>query len=117
MKSSKQEQYKDLSAMTHYSFSSLKNLIAVKQGQVITEIKLNGTTVPLVAKTAISYKTKIDSKLPFRIKETIFSQEVLFTIEKGKQYGKVTVWKNGVEIGSTPLIAAISTGDVARSSE
>jgi D-alanyl-D-alanine carboxypeptidase len=117
MKSSKQEQYKDLSSMTNYSFSLLEKVIAVKQGQVITKINLNGTAVPLVAKTAITYKTKIDSKLPFRIKETIFSQEVLFTIEKGKQFGKVTVWKNGVEIGSAPLIAAISTGDVASNSE
>jgi D-alanyl-D-alanine carboxypeptidase len=117
MKSSKQEQYKDLAAMTNYSFSLMRNVIAIKQGQEITTVKLNGTSVPLIAKTEISYKSKIDSKLPFRIKETIFPQEALLAIEKGKQYGEVTVWKNGVKIGSTPLIASISSGDVARSRE
>jgi D-alanyl-D-alanine carboxypeptidase len=117
MKSSKQEQYKDLAAMTNYSFSLMKNVVAVKQGQTITTVKLNGISVPLIAKTAISYKSKLDSKLPFRIKETIYPQEALFSIVKGKQYGEVTVWKNGVEIGSAPLIAAMSSGEVARNSE
>lgn len=117
MKSSKQEQYKDLASMTNYSFSLMKNVIAVKQGQAITTVKLNGTSVPLIAKTAISYKSKIDSKLPFRIKETIFPQDLLFSIVKGEQYGEATVWKNGVKIGSTPLIAAKSSGEVARNNE
>jgi D-alanyl-D-alanine carboxypeptidase len=117
MKSSKQEQYKDLAAMTNYSFSLMKNVVAVKQGQEITTVKLNGTSVPLIAKTEISYKSKIDSKLPFRIKETIFPQEALFNIEKGKQYGEVTVWKNGVKIGSAPLIAAMSLAGVSGSSD
>jgi D-alanyl-D-alanine carboxypeptidase len=117
MNSSKQEQYKDLAGMTNYSFSVMRNVIAVKQGQTVTTVKLNGISVPLIAKTAISYRSKLESKIPFRIKETIFPEETLFSIEKGKQYGEVSVWKNGVKIGSAPLIAAISSGDVARNSE
>lgn len=117
MKSSKKEQYKDLEAMTNYSFGLMKNVEVVKQGQTITTVHLNGTSIPLSAKNTISYSTKKDSKIPFRIKETLFPQDVLISVVKGKQYGEVTVWKNGVKIGSSPLIATMSFGEVASHSE
>jgi D-alanyl-D-alanine carboxypeptidase len=113
MKSSKQDQYKDLTAMTNYSFKLLKSVVIIKEGQTINSVQLNGSSVPLIAKKSITYAAKLDSKIPFRMKETIFPQDALTSIVKGKQYGEVTVWKNGVKIGSTPLIAVRSIGKMA----
>jgi D-alanyl-D-alanine carboxypeptidase len=115
MKSTKVEQYKDLSKMTNYSFSMMQNVVAVKQGQPITKVNLNGSSIPLIAKGNIAFKTKKDSKLPISIKESIFPQDSFTSIIKGKQYGEVTVWKNGVKIGTTPLIATMSSEGVASS--
>jgi D-alanyl-D-alanine carboxypeptidase len=55
MKSSKQEQYKDLTAMTNYSFSQMKNVVIVKEGDMLGRIESSGKNIQLIAKHAMAY--------------------------------------------------------------
>ncbi|MFY4776552.1 D-alanyl-D-alanine carboxypeptidase family protein [Metabacillus sp. RGM 3146] len=108
LKSSKKEEYKDLSAITNYSFSMMKKIEAVKKGQYITTIKIGNSSIPLITENAISYTAKKDSKQPVIIKTT-FPQNWISYIAKGEQFGEVVVLKNGVRVGSSPLIASKSS--------
>lgn len=115
MKSSKKEEYKDLSAITTYSFAMMQKAEVVKQGETITSVNMNGTSIPLVAKNTISITAKKDSKFPFSKKVTIIPLAADSIIGKDQMCGEVTIWKNGVKVGSSPLVASMSSAVAAAS--
>ncbi|MBS2967843.1 D-alanyl-D-alanine carboxypeptidase [Metabacillus sp. KIGAM252] len=104
MKSTKSHAVKDIAAMTNYSFSMMETIQPVAAGQTAATINVRNTKVPLIVQNAISFSTKKDSRLPITIKN-IFPRTPITSIAVGQPFGEVTVWKNDVKVGSSPLIS------------
>ncbi|AZB41778.1 D-alanyl-D-alanine carboxypeptidase [Bacillus sp. FJAT-42376] len=106
MKSTKAHAVKDLAAMTAYSFSMMQTIQPVFAGQAVATINVRNTPVPLVVQNAISFSAKKDSRLPVTIKN-IYPRTPIASIAVGQPFGEVTVWKNGVMVGRSPLISTV----------
>ncbi|MTH54908.1 hypothetical protein GKZ89_16010 [Bacillus mangrovi] len=104
MKSNKGNAVKDLTAMTNYSFYMMENIRPIKAGQTVTTIKVSNVKVPMIAKKSISIMAKKNSKLKITVKN-IFPRTTITSIKLGQAYGEVTIWRNNIKVGSSPLVA------------